>query len=580
MAKRSFSKSYSIILVLAVIAMAAVIFVGRAEAATLYFSPSSGNFTVGNILTVNILVNTEGVAINNAEAIINFPSNLLEIVSVGKSGSIFSLWVEEPTFSNSAGILSFNGGLPTPGFNGTAGKVLGAVFRVKKEGSASLVFSSAAVRANDGYGTNVFKTGVQAFFNLISEEKPLPPPAAAIGTPEAPNISSPTHPDQDKWYSNSNPKFVWPVPSGVIAIRLLYDKYPNSQPRVVYEPAASEKEITDLKDGVYYFHAQFKNNKGCGAISHFRFQIDTQPPEPFSIKFVDGTETENPRPTAIFDTTDALSGIDYYKIKIGEGDFFGISPEIIKHNPYTLPLQSPGKRSILVQAFDRASNYTVATEEFVIKPISPPTITDYPKQLKEGDTLIIKGKTYPNSMVKLSLRQDDVAKSEFQEGRSDEKGEFTIIWDKKLTSDIYKFWAEVSNEKGAQSGPSDTYVISVTPAALLRIGSLVINYLTVVVSLLVILIALIFLGTYLWFRYKLFKRRLKKETIEAEKTLRSAFNVLSKNIICHIKLLEKTMSQRSLTEEEETIIAKCKEDLDHAKKLIGKEIEDIEKEMK
>ncbi|MDP2638623.1 MAG: cohesin domain-containing protein, partial [Candidatus Azambacteria bacterium] len=147
----------------------------NAQAATSYFSPSSGNFTVGNIFTVNVLVNTEGVAINNAEATINFPSSLLEIVSISKSGSIFSLWVEEPTFSNSAGTLSFNGGLPTPGFNGAAGKVLGAVFRVKKEGSASLVFSSAAVRANDGYGTNVFKSGAQAIFNLISEGKPLPP---------------------------------------------------------------------------------------------------------------------------------------------------------------------------------------------------------------------------------------------------------------------------------------------------------------------------------------------------------------------------------------------------------------------
>ena len=89
------------------------------QAATSYFSPSSGNFSVGNIFTVNVLVNTGGVAINNAEAVINFPSDLLEIVSVGKSGSIFSLWVEEPNFSNSAGVLSFNGA--NAGFYGYCG---------------------------------------------------------------------------------------------------------------------------------------------------------------------------------------------------------------------------------------------------------------------------------------------------------------------------------------------------------------------------------------------------------------------------------------------------------------------------
>src|SRR3989338_1928237 len=162
----------------------------NAQAATSYFSPSSGNFTIGNVFTVTVLVNTEGVAINNAEAVINFPKDLLELISVTKSGSIFSLWVEEPTFSNSAGTLSFNGGVPTPGFKGTAGKIISTTFRVKKAGSASLVFSSAAVRANDGYGTNVFSSGAQAQFNLISEERPPVPTLTPAPTEEAPPVVS------------------------------------------------------------------------------------------------------------------------------------------------------------------------------------------------------------------------------------------------------------------------------------------------------------------------------------------------------------------------------------------------------
>src|SRR3989338_11572558 len=68
-----------------------------ADAATLYFSPSSGNFSVGNVFTVNVLVNTENEDINNAETTVNFPSGLLEIISISKSGSIFSLWVDEHT---------------------------------------------------------------------------------------------------------------------------------------------------------------------------------------------------------------------------------------------------------------------------------------------------------------------------------------------------------------------------------------------------------------------------------------------------------------------------------------------------
>ena len=121
--------------------------VKTANAASLYFSPSSGNFSVGDIISTSVFVNTEGVAINNADAVINFPTDLLEVISVNKSGSIFSLWVEEPSFSNSAGTISFNGGLPTPGVTGTAGEALNTVFRVSSAGSASVVFSSFPVSA-------------------------------------------------------------------------------------------------------------------------------------------------------------------------------------------------------------------------------------------------------------------------------------------------------------------------------------------------------------------------------------------------------------------------------------------------
>lgn len=150
------------------------------NAATLYLSPSSGNYSVGNILTANVLINTEGVPVNNAEAVINFPNNLLEIVSISKSNSVFSLWVEDPTFSNSAGTLTFNGGMPTPGFSGSSGKIISIVFRAKKTGLASVIFSSEAVRANDGLGTNVFKNSSNAQYNLISTEKIIKPTVPVI----------------------------------------------------------------------------------------------------------------------------------------------------------------------------------------------------------------------------------------------------------------------------------------------------------------------------------------------------------------------------------------------------------------
>ena len=347
-----------------------------ADAATLYFSPSSGNFTVGNVFTVNVLVNTENADINNAETTVNFPSGLLEIISISKSGSIFSLWVDEPTFSNSVGTLSFNGGLPTPGFKGTVGKIISATFRVKRAGSASLVFSSAAVRANDGYGTNVFSSGAQASFNLIGEEKITPVPAPVVGVPAAPRISSSTHPDPEKWYSNNAPEFSWTVPSDVNAARLLYDKFSNSRPTVGYNTAINRKSLSDIADGAWYFHVQLHNNNGWGEISHFKFQIDTGLPENLEVVRADPQDTTNPNPKFNLRAADSLSGVDHYEAKIDHGESTRLS--IDDSGYYPLPSQTPGKKQLTVRAYDQAGNYIESSPQelqveaiVIISPIKP-----------------------------------------------------------------------------------------------------------------------------------------------------------------------------------------------------------------
>jgi len=345
-------------------------------AASLYFSPSSGSYTVGSTFPVAVKVNTGGEAINAADGILIFNPAELQVISLLKSSSIFSLWTTEPTFSNSAGNIIFGGGTPTA-FTGTTGTIITITFKAKASASAEVSFSSGSVLAADGKGTNILTSLGNAQFSLGGTALTIPKsttPSVVSSTPSAPAISSPTHPDPNKWYSKKDAEFIWTAPSNATAVRMMYDKYPNTTPKVIYSPAISEKQLENIKDGIYYFHVQLKNAKGWGEVSHFRFQIDTQPPNPFMIKFIDGNETENPRPTVVFDATDSLSGIGYYKVKIGEGDFFSVAPETVKTNPYTLPFQNPGKRNILVQAFDNAENYSVATEEFTIKPLQAPIL--------------------------------------------------------------------------------------------------------------------------------------------------------------------------------------------------------------
>jgi hypothetical protein len=151
-----------------------------AQAATMYFSPSSKTVNVGDIVKISVGVNTAGEAINNAEANISFPTEMLDVASINK-GSVFSLWVEEPSFSNGAGTVSFNGGVPTPGYNGSGGTMLSITFRAKKAGTASIYFASGAVRANDGIGTDVLTGMGQAVLTLVEKTT----------TPETPDETKP-----------------------------------------------------------------------------------------------------------------------------------------------------------------------------------------------------------------------------------------------------------------------------------------------------------------------------------------------------------------------------------------------------
>jgi len=341
-----------------------------AMAASLYFSPSSGSYNVGQNLSVGIYVSSSDKAMNAASGIINFTKENLQLISLSKSGSIFNLWVQEPNFSNLEGIVNFEGIVLNPGFTGNSGKILTLNFKVLKPGKANLFFYSGSVLANDGAGTNILDNLGTASFDLkeaIIQDKSSQVQVVS-NLPLAPEIRSITHPDQNKWYALKNVKLEWDVPQGITEQRFILSRNSTEEPKELIQD--NFKEFYNLEDGIWYFALQFKNKNGWGKISRFKIQIDTTPPNPINLTFVDGKEILNQTPTIIFEAKDNLSGIDYYKIKIGDGDFFALSQEI-QSNPYKLPPQAPGEHTILIQAFDKAGNYSYISDKFTI--LSPPS---------------------------------------------------------------------------------------------------------------------------------------------------------------------------------------------------------------
>jgi hypothetical protein len=337
-----------------------------AEGAALFLSPSSNSYIVGEIFSISVKTHTGGTPINAGEASLNFPADLLEITGLSKNGSIFNLWTNEPTYSNDYGTISFGGGTLGSDYNGSSGTVLNINFRAKKEGRASVDFGEARVLAADGKGTNILSTMEGGIYSLEPEisEPEISEPKAQILT--APVISSLTHSNPEKWYSNNSPKFFWEVPADVTGVSILLHENPTSDPGPVSEGLINSKKFEKIEDGIWYFHIKFKNQYGWGEITHRKVLIDTLPPLLFEID----VQKENPadsQPSLLFETADETSGLDHYEIRIGEGDVFPVSKEVAKTNPYKMPWQASGKHLVIVRAVDKAGNFTSASKEVTIE---------------------------------------------------------------------------------------------------------------------------------------------------------------------------------------------------------------------
>lgn len=165
-------------------------FVTEAKSATLYFSPASPTYTIGDSFQVSLFVSSADQAMNAAQATINYPTDKLEMISVSTKNSIFSLMVENPVFSNVNGSASFSGIVLNPGYSGKSGRLVTLNLRAKALGQANLSVSSAQVLANDGLGTNILTSRGGGTVTII-EKKVAPEPPKPIPLPE-PTIYIPT----------------------------------------------------------------------------------------------------------------------------------------------------------------------------------------------------------------------------------------------------------------------------------------------------------------------------------------------------------------------------------------------------
>jgi len=100
---------------------------------------------------------------------------------------------------------------------------------------------------------------------------------ADASDPSAPVVSSSTHPEEDEWYTNNDPSFVWTTPSdtsGISCYSYTFDQSATATPDTTCEPAGNSKSYTDVADGSWYFHVRAEDNAGnWGGAEHYKVKI-------------------------------------------------------------------------------------------------------------------------------------------------------------------------------------------------------------------------------------------------------------------------------------------------------------------
>lgn len=551
-------------------------------AAALYLYPPSGTYLVDNTFSATVRIDSGGEAINAAEGALLFNPAELQIVSVSKN-AIFSLWTTEPTFSNTAGSLVFGGGSPA-GFTGNSGIILTINFKAKIASAAQVSFSSGSILAADGLGTNILSTMSGGVFNLqaktttpLATEEELLPPSIGGAVPEAPIISSPTHPEERKWYNNNDPDFSWQLPSDATGVSVLLHKKPTGDPGQTSDGLITSKKFENVTDGIWYFHIKFRNQAGWGPITHRAVLIDTQAPEFFEMTVDNQGKPQNPSPVLKFNANDLLSGIDSYEIKIGAQESFFVAASSLEANSYAINPQPPGEFIINVKALDAAGNYALASANIKIEPLEKPTITECPTRLKTGESLNVKGTSpYFNGQVAVSVKRagGDTATNRTE---TDKEGNWSYLHPETLKDGNYEVWAVAVDERGAQSYPTDKIKLTVALPAVLQFGKIAIDYLTIINTLVVLLVGAVALIFYAWYRVSIWRKKARKETKDATKKTTKAFQLLREEIK---KQIENFDSKPGLSKEEKKIHDELQKALKISEEALRKEIKDIEKEIK
>jgi hypothetical protein len=553
-----------------------------AEGAVLGLTPQSVVASSQRTFTLKVVLDSGGGAgVNAADGTISFDPNFLSVSSLQKENNVFNLWTSDPSFSNSKGTVTFSSGSPTP-YTKSGGALLAVTFKALKEGVTEVSFSAGSALAADGQGTNVL-TGMGKASVTIgpntgpADPEPVPAVAAPVGSgdgsaaPVAVDISSPTHPDPDKWYANKNPEFRWKLPPDVSGASAAIGEGANITPPRVSEGLIDSKRFDNVADGVWYFAVRFNSSAGgWSQAARRKAQIDVTPPEGFSFEV--RNDNKDIPPVLVLRASDKTSGLDRYEVKLDDREGVAVAPGELREGEYTMAPVLPGDHKVTVKAIDRAGNAAEASRQFSIPGRAAPEI-NVSGSVDETQYLIVEGAADHDAQVFIRIEFDSKVVSE-NSAKADEDGKWLYVHNKSLRRGEHEVSVKMITKAGAESGYTPKTKIDVSAAPfMVRFGWLIIALL---------LIAALALGGYIFYERREFARRLsltRRETDEVKFKTAAIFAALNEEIEEKLQLLDEAAAAQlgvpKMTPND--LLDKFRDALDISQDTLEKEIEDVEK---
>jgi hypothetical protein len=560
------------------------------KSASLYLSPAIQAIEVEDEFAVDIKITSAGQFINSAEGSIDFDINKLEATNISKSGSVFRFWATEPSFNNKKGTIVFAGGLTTPGFKAENGTLFTIYFKPKAVGVAQINFSSGAILANDGLGTNIINSMGNSRITIVPRSisldiknnssnissttlKETSSASALRKTASSSNVMivSATHPDQNTWYKESNIDLSWNLPAGISECSISLDSSPEGEPNGKAKGEKIEsKSYKNVPNGIWYFHLKPISKDNKFEMVHYRILIDNNPPAPFNIA-IDQSDP-NDWPTLHFKTTDANSGLSRYEVMIGSLEKKGQTIEAADGFLRATGLEI-GEHTALVRAVDMAGNETYSTANFVIQPIETPVIKDHSSELKESEQFYMSGTSLPEVSIDIFI-QDTDGKIVTKSAKSDQTGNWQFVSNLGLSNGHYLAWVQAVNKNGISSMPSEQIEFLVSPPVFAKVGIFIINYVTVFVSLVAMILLIIICSVYLW---KMYRGRLRKETKDIERVLHYNMETLKKKIDSEIADMAKGLAPQNTIKSKIKARLSLRQAVDATASKIYKEVNDVKR---